>query len=626
MEQYASDPSIVKKRRMSESRVNPHAPPPSRVVHARAVPDGTLSTDMAASLGQFGAISHIMLMPKLRQALIEFEAVDAAIRCVNDSKDSGVLIRERAVYFNFSKSQEINRGQTDDALPVNKVLLFTVQNALYPITCDVLHAICHPCGNVLRIVMVRKRGVQALVEFDTVEAAKKAKESLNFADIYAGCCTLKIEFSRTDHLNVSMNSDDTRDYTNNALPTRRESSGGLMGGQMQGQMGGYQQGAYGGQQQGGWGGAHMGQPGASEYMPRGSMGGGMPTMPGMQPAAAQQQQQMGYGAQPLDSYAMRRDSMGSNMSYGARGSIGYQGQMGGPMGGMGGEQMGGVPGSVIMFYELSAEYFNCQRLFNLVCLYANPIKVKFIINKPGMAMVQVDDPYAAQTVIQNLQGLEIFGSKIECGPSKHPYIADSRNMQRLADGSPHTLDCPRSLNHRFKNGQYNKGRLCKPTATLHFFNAPKDTPHDTYIGLFRKHGAPIPKTLLTFKDDGKPSDRGLIQFATEQDAVNALALANHNEIGNAAGRVYTIKFSFSLQEIDTSDPTATRTTPESMGGLPPAAPGAAAAAGLATAPPAAPGAATMPVDGTNEVAFAASDFQGAPEPSTLPVPMSSDPV
>lgn len=81
-------------------------------------------------------------------------------------------------------------------MAVNKVLLFTVQNALYPITCDVLHAICHPCGNVLRIVMVRKRGVQALVEFDTVEAAKKAKESLNFADIYAGCCTLKIEFSR----------------------------------------------------------------------------------------------------------------------------------------------------------------------------------------------------------------------------------------------------------------------------------------------------------------------------------------------------------------------------------------------------------------------------------------------
>ena len=389
---------------------------------------------------------------------------------------------------------------------------------------------------------------------------------------------------------------------------------------MPGQMGGYQQGAYGGQQQGNWAGAQMGQPGANEYIARGSMGAGMPTMPGMQPpavaaaAAAQQQQQMaGYGGQPMDSYAMRRDSMGSNVSYGggggraSMGSMGYQGQMGSPMGGMGGEQMGGVPGSVIMFYELSAEYFNCQRLFNLVCLYANPIKVKFIINKPGMAMVQVDDPFAAQTVIQNLQGLEIFGSKIECGPSKHPYIADSRNMQRLADGSPHTLDCPRSLNHRFKNGQYNKGRLCKPTATLHFFNAPKDTPHDTYIGLFRKHGAPIPKTLLTFKDDGKPSDRGLIQFASEQDAVNALALANHNEIGNAAGRVYTIKFSFSLQEIDTADPTATRAQPESMGGL--------------------PAAAATPAAVTNEVAFAASDFQGAPEPSTLPVPpATSDPV
>lgn len=68
--------------------------------------------------------------------------------------------------------------------------------------------------------MVRKRGVQALVEFDSVVSATKAKQSLNFADIYAGCCTLKIEFSRTDQLNVTMNSDDTRDYTNNMLPTR----------------------------------------------------------------------------------------------------------------------------------------------------------------------------------------------------------------------------------------------------------------------------------------------------------------------------------------------------------------------------------------------------------------------
>lgn len=37
-----------------------------------------------------------------------------------------------------------------------------------------------------------------------------------------------------------------------------------------------------------------------------------------------------------------------------------------------------IPGSVIMFYNLSMVHFNCSKLFNIVCLFANPIKVKFV--------------------------------------------------------------------------------------------------------------------------------------------------------------------------------------------------------------------------------------------------------
>ena len=37
---------------------------------------------------------------------------------------------------------------------------------------------------------------QALVEFDSVETAKKVKHALNGADIYSGCCTLKVEFAK----------------------------------------------------------------------------------------------------------------------------------------------------------------------------------------------------------------------------------------------------------------------------------------------------------------------------------------------------------------------------------------------------------------------------------------------
>lgn len=35
-----------------------------------------------------------------------------------------------------------------------------------------------------------------LVTFDSVQSAQRAKASLNGADIYSGCCTLKIEYAK----------------------------------------------------------------------------------------------------------------------------------------------------------------------------------------------------------------------------------------------------------------------------------------------------------------------------------------------------------------------------------------------------------------------------------------------
>lgn len=35
-----------------------------------------------------------------------------------------------------------------------------------------------------------------MIEFDTLDEAKRAKDTLNGADIYSGCCTLKIEYAK----------------------------------------------------------------------------------------------------------------------------------------------------------------------------------------------------------------------------------------------------------------------------------------------------------------------------------------------------------------------------------------------------------------------------------------------
>ena len=110
------------------------------------------------------------------------------------------------------------------------VFVFSVLNPTYPITCEVLNTICSPIGSVLRIVIFKKNGVQAMVEFDTVETAKSAKENLHGCDIYSGCCTLKVEFAKPTKLNVYRNDNDSWDYTNPNLGLKTGSDPGGIGG------------------------------------------------------------------------------------------------------------------------------------------------------------------------------------------------------------------------------------------------------------------------------------------------------------------------------------------------------------------------------------------------------------
>lgn len=49
-------------------------------------------------------------------------------------------------------------------------------------------------------MIFKKNGVQAMVEFDTVESATRARDNLNGCDIYSGCCTLKIDYAKVHKL------------------------------------------------------------------------------------------------------------------------------------------------------------------------------------------------------------------------------------------------------------------------------------------------------------------------------------------------------------------------------------------------------------------------------------------
>lgn len=57
-------------------------------------------------------------------------------------------------------------------------------------------AISEPDSSVCLLFSILLLFLNAMLTFDNVEAAQRAKESLQGADIYSGCCTLKIDFAK----------------------------------------------------------------------------------------------------------------------------------------------------------------------------------------------------------------------------------------------------------------------------------------------------------------------------------------------------------------------------------------------------------------------------------------------
>ncbi|KAK2531839.1 Hnrnpll [Columba guinea] len=107
----------------------------SPVVHVRGLCESVVEADLVEALEKFGTICYVMMMPFKRQALVEFENVESAKKCVTFAADEPVYIAGQQAFFNYSTSKRITRpGNTDDPSGGNKVLLLSIQNPLYPIT------------------------------------------------------------------------------------------------------------------------------------------------------------------------------------------------------------------------------------------------------------------------------------------------------------------------------------------------------------------------------------------------------------------------------------------------------------------------------------------------------------
>ena len=80
-------------------------------------------------------------------------------------------------------------------------------------------------------------------------------------------------------------------------------------------------------------------------------------------------------------------------------------------------------GPVMMVYSLDADKFNCQKLFNLLCLYGNVKRIKFMKSKQGCAMIEFADCEGVSKACK-LTGYELFNSKLTIRPSKSKFVGE----------------------------------------------------------------------------------------------------------------------------------------------------------------------------------------------------------
>ena len=489
--------------------------------------------------------------------------------------------------------QQLTRKSHEPEKP-NHILLFTVLNPTYPITCDVLNTICSPIGKVLRIVIFKKNGVQAMVEFEAVETAKAAKENLHGCDIYSGCCTLKIEYAKPTKLNVYKNDADSYDYTNPNLgkgdPT---ANGGATNGQnsaasqrpvlLKEPVLTQQRAAAAAQAA-----AVVAAATANSNAAAAASNGLTQQLQNAAAAQAVNRDQTAAAAQAAYENGIAISTiptievLNSAAAMAAGNSVNPAGltRLSNPVSTASNPAIlrGGTPilstplsmaatvsaaaqvanangtqtgyqhqGSVCMVYGLNLERMNAARVFNLFCLYGNVVRIKFLKTKEGCAMVQMGDALAVERAVSNLNNTTFFGSKMQLGFSKQAFLADVANPYQLPDGTPSFQDFMGSKNNRFINPEMaSKNRIQPPSKILHFFNTPPNLEAEDVENLFTTHGSPKPKCVKMFPSKTERSSSGLIEFESLSDALEGLVICNHQPVANPNGKFpYIMKLCFS---------------------------------------------------------------------------------
>ncbi|XP_020514150.3 polypyrimidine tract-binding protein 1 isoform X4 [Labrus bergylta] len=480
---------------------------PSRVIHIRKLPNDITEAEVISLGLPFGDITNLLMLKAKNQAFLEMNSEEAAQNMVGYYSTMMPIIRHHPVYVQFSNHKELktdnspNQERAQAALRAlstphmdtavvapSSVLRVVVENLVYPVTLDALCQIFSKFGTVLRIIVFTKNSqFQALLQYPDGVSAHSAKLSLDGQNIYNGCCTLRISFSKLTTLNVKYNNEKSRDFTRPDLP-----SGDSQPAMEHPAM------------------ATAFTPGIISASPYGGATHAFPPAFALQPA--------GLSIPSLPGGL-------ASLSFPGATRLGFP-----PL-------PAGV--CVLLISNLNPERVTPHCLFILFGVYGDVMRVKILFNKKENALVQMSDSTQAQLAMSHLSGQQLHGKSLRITLSKHTSVQLPREGH---EDQGLTKDYSNSPLHRFKKpGSKNYSNIFPPSATLHLSNIPPSVVEEDLRMLFSSSGAEV-KAFKFFQKDHKMA---LIQMGSVEEAIESLIEFHNHDLGEN----HHLRVSFSKSSI-----------------------------------------------------------------------------
>uniref|UniRef100_H2Z4Y0 RRM domain-containing protein n=1 Tax=Ciona savignyi TaxID=51511 RepID=H2Z4Y0_CIOSA len=505
----------------------------SKVVHLRSLPSDVTDNEVIQLGLSYGHVTNVLMLKGKNQAFLEMEDEEIANQMVSSSGLNPPTIRQRIIYVQFSNHKELKtdsspnqlnnvqdmepessgksvmilccclQSQTDfptftiktqailqamqkrEGGP-NHVLRAVIENMLYPITLDVLHTIFSKFGVILKIITFTKSSqFQALIQMADALQSQTAKLSLDGQNIYNGCCTLRIEYSKLSALNVKFNNDKSRDYTRNDLPTGEPTSILGTGNALHSMLGG-----------------NLTQTNQTLNL---------------------KSQAIGYTCDPNHPHIPpSQPSTGALHHLTGTGMPGSSTQMVTQLAAI----VGGGQTSVLHVSNLNEEMVTPEVLFLLFGVYGDVNRVKIMYQKKSNALVQMNDNNQAQNVIRFLDGVKLYDRPLQITLSRHNQVQMPREGQEMAKL---TQDYTNSPLHRFKKpGSKNFQNIFAPSEVLHLSNIPPETTEEFLREKFEEFGG-----VVGFKFFVKDRRMALIQMSSLEEAIICLVTLHNLKLGES---------------------------------------------------------------------------------------------